>query len=135
MHITPKQYALLLLNLEHQKLGSDELKKGIRDISNLFLKNKDVSEMSRVEQIYSVLKKQSEQELDVDIRSAEPLLDNEIGILKMRLSEKYGIDEEKLNVSVASDSTLKGGFVVKIGNEIMDASVKEKLNKLKSALS
>ena len=134
MHITPKQYALLLLNLEHQKLGPDELRRGIRDISDLFLKNKDVSEISRVEQIYSVLKKRSEQEFNVDIRSAEPLLENEIEILKMKISKKYGIGKEKLNISVTPDSTLKGGFVVKIGNEIMDASVKTKLSKLKNAL-
>lgn len=135
MHITPKQYALLLLNLEHQKLSPDELKKGIRDISDLFLKNKDVSEISRVEQIYSVLKDRSKQKFDVDIKSTEPLTDNEIKILKVKLSKKYAIDEKKLNLSVTCDSTLKGGFVIKIGNEILDASVKAKLNKLKSMLS
>ncbi|MEA1925866.1 MAG: F0F1 ATP synthase subunit delta [Patescibacteria group bacterium] len=134
MHITPKQYALLLLDLDHQKLDSDELTKRICDISGLFLKNKDISKISRVEQIYLTLKGRFKQELDVDIKSAEYLTDNEIDILKTKISKKYSVDKKKLNISVTLDSALKGGFVVKIGNEIVDTSIEAKLSKLKNAL-
>ena len=67
-----------------------------------------------------------------EVRSAKPLNADEIKELADTLSNKVG---KKVELDIKTDPKLLGGFVVKIGSEIWDASVAGKINKFRESLA
>ena len=67
-----------------------------------------------------------------EVRSARNLGPDEIDQLANTLSQKVG---KKVELDIRTDKKLLGGFVVKIGSEIWDASVIGKINKFRESLS
>ena len=66
-----------------------------------------------------------------EVRSARNLGPDEIDQLANTLSQKVG---KKVELDIRTDKKLLGGFVVKIGSEIWDASVIGKINKFRTSL-
>lgn len=67
-----------------------------------------------------------------EVRSAKSLGADEIRELADTLSKKVG---KKVELDIKTDPKLLGGFVVKIGSEIWDASVAGKINKFRESLT
>lgn len=67
-----------------------------------------------------------------EVRSAKALDANEIQTLADTLSKRVG---KKVELDIRTDPKLLGGFVVKIGSEIWDASVAGKINKFRESLT
>jgi F-type H+-transporting ATPase subunit delta len=67
-----------------------------------------------------------------EVRSAKSLAPDEMAQLADTLSKKVG---KKVELDVRTDPKLLGGFVVKIGSEIWDASVIGKINKFRESLT
>jgi F-type H+-transporting ATPase subunit delta len=67
-----------------------------------------------------------------EVRSAKNLGPDEIRDLADTLSKKLG---KKVELDVRVDPKLLGGFVVKVGSEIWDASVAGKINKFRESLT
>jgi len=67
-----------------------------------------------------------------EVRSAKSLNPDEIQELASTLSKKVG---KKVELDIRTDPKLLGGFVVKIGSEIWDASVAGKINKFRESLA
>jgi F-type H+-transporting ATPase subunit delta len=67
-----------------------------------------------------------------EVRTAKSLAPDEIEQLASTLSKKVG---KKVELDIRTDQKLLGGFVVKIGSEIWDASVIGKINKFRESLS
>lgn len=67
-----------------------------------------------------------------EVRSAKSLAPDEIEQLASTLSKKVG---RKVELDIRTDPKLLGGFVVRIGSEIWDASVIGKINKFRESLS
>ena len=67
-----------------------------------------------------------------EVRSAKNLGPDEIRDLADTLSKKVG---KKVELDIRTDPKLLGGFVVKIGSEIWDASVQGKINKFRESLT
>lgn len=66
-----------------------------------------------------------------EVRSAKSLNAEEISQLAETLSKRVG---KKVELDIRTDATLLGGFVVKIGSEVWDASVKGKITKFRESL-
>jgi len=66
------------------------------------------------------------------VRSAKSLDANEIGELAETLSQRVG---KKVELDIRTDPKLLGGFVVKIGSVVWDASVAGKINKFRESLT
>jgi F-type H+-transporting ATPase subunit delta len=67
-----------------------------------------------------------------EVRSAKALTPDEIKDLADTLSKKVG---KKVELNIKTDPQLLGGFVVRIGSEIWDASVIGKINKFRESLA
>lgn len=67
-----------------------------------------------------------------EVRSAKSLNPDEIQNLADTLSKRVG---KKVELDIRTDPKLLGGFVVKIGSEIWDASVAGKINKFRESLT
>ena len=66
-----------------------------------------------------------------EVTSAQPLADDELEALKASLKDALGKD---IAIDAKVDPELLGGLVVKVGSQMVDSSVRTKLNSLKIAL-
>ena len=70
-------------------------------------------------------------EVTADIVTARPLTDDQVAALKAQLRGRAGSD---VNIEAQVDPSLLGGIVVKLGSQMIDASIRTKLNRLASAM-
>ncbi len=90
--------------------------------------------MKDIDAILAALSAYVNQQLGVavaEVRSAKGLTAEEKKDLAGALSAKVG---KRVELDVHTDPALLGGFVVKIGSEIWDASVSGKINKFRESL-
>lgn len=81
---------------------------------------------------FHALKNASEGAADAEITSAFELTDAQVNDLVATLEKKFG---RKLNPSVKVDNSLIGGVRVAVGDEVLDTSVRAKLQKMYVALA
>jgi F-type H+-transporting ATPase subunit delta len=70
-------------------------------------------------------------ETTADVVSAHPLDTKQVDALKQQLRTRVGRD---VNVNLSVDPSLLGGLVVKIGSQMIDSSIKTRLNTLAHAM-
>jgi F-type H+-transporting ATPase subunit delta len=81
---------------------------------------------------FHVLKNAQEGAADAEITSAFEMSDAQLADLVATLEKKFG---RKLNPTVRVDSSLIGGVRVAVGDEVLDTSVRAKLQKMYVALA
>lgn len=69
---------------------------------------------------------------DVAISSAFPLSDAQLDELLIALERRFGV---KLNASVSIDPSLIGGVRVVVGDQVLDTSVRTRLEEMRTALA
>ena len=69
---------------------------------------------------------------DAVVQSAFPIDDAALAELGVSLEKRFG---RKLNLSVQQDQSLIGGIRVVVGDEVLDTSVKARLEQMKAALT
>ena len=70
-------------------------------------------------------------EVTADVITARPLNDDQVGALKQQLRARAGRD---VTIEAEVDPAILGGIVVKLGSQMIDASIRTKLNRLASAM-
>ena len=93
--------------------------------------NERLSVLPEISGLYEQLRNEHEGVLDAQIRSAYPLVQQQIDDIVATLAEKYG---KQIKASVTVDANLIGGVAVRIGDEVIDASVRGKLAQMASAM-
>jgi len=81
---------------------------------------------------FHALKNASEGAADAEITSAFELTDAQVKDLVATLEKKFG---RKLNPTVKVDNSLIGGVRVAVGDEVLDTSVRAKLQKMYTSLA
>ncbi|MGE4240875.1 F0F1 ATP synthase subunit delta [Ramlibacter sp.] len=69
---------------------------------------------------------------DAVVHSAFPISDFDLGRVSAALEKRFG---RKLNLTVVQDESLIGGIRVVVGDEVLDTSVKARLEQMKVALA
>lgn len=70
-------------------------------------------------------------ETNAEVTSAHPLTDDQVTELKQQLRQRVG---REVSVDLAVDPQLLGGLVVRIGSQMIDSSIRTRLNALASAM-
>ena len=70
-------------------------------------------------------------ETTAEVVTARPLNDDQISQLKRQLRTRAGRD---VNIEAEVDPNILGGSVVKLGSQMIDASIRTKLNRLATAM-
>ena len=70
-------------------------------------------------------------ETAADVITARPLNDDQLTQLKQQLRSRAGTD---VTIEARVDPSILGGIVVKLGSQVIDASIRTKLNRLASAM-
>ena len=126
-NVTDKQVADTFLALLKSPI-TDEAKNFI----NLLVENGRVTLLPEIGTQFHVLKNAQDGAADVEITSAFELDPVQVKELVATLEKKFG---RKLNPSVHVDGSLIGGVRVVVGDEVLDTSVRAKLQQMQVALA
>ena len=108
---------------------------GLDPITGRFLgvlaDNGRLSELKSVIRIVRDLASGHRGETKAEVTSAHPLSDDQIAALKIKLKTRVGSD---VSIDAKVDPKLLGGIVVRLGSQMIDASIATKLNTLATAM-
>lgn len=93
--------------------------------------NERLAVLPEIARIFETLRNAHEGVLDAQVGSAYPLTDAQVADVVATLEAKYG---RKVKVNVHVDPELIGGIAIRIGDEVIDTSVRGKLAQLADAL-
>jgi len=108
---------------------------GLDSITGRFLgvlaDNGRFSELRSVIRIFRELASDARGETKAEVTSAHPLGDDQIAALKTKLKARVG---REITLDARVDPSILGGIVVRLGSQMIDASIATKLNTLATAM-
>ena len=108
---------------------------GIDPITTNFLgviaRNGRKNQLRPVIRMFRRLSAEHRGETTADVITARPLKDDQVAALKQQLRARAGRD---VTIDAQVDPNILGGIVVKLGSQMIDASIRTKLNRLAKAM-
>lgn len=135
MKVQAKQYAKLLFEMTENLKKEEDLDAAIKKVAKAIKENKDQKKLVLIQQEFNRIYKEHHGIVEADVISVQLLQAQQLKSIQKTISTKFGTLEENVKLHNITDAGIKGGLIIKIGNEIWDASVKSKLEKLKSVIS
>src|SRR6201999_2592767 len=89
-------------------------------------------EIFRIRRHFDELWKKAHQRLDVTVASAIELAPGVVGRIGEEVERQTG---EKVELSSQVDSEILGGIVLRVGNMVLDASIRTRLDKLRKSVA
>ena len=93
--------------------------------------NRRLRQLSQIIRAFNMLAAQHRGETTAEVTSAHPLTDDQVNALKTNLKNRLGRD---VAVDLSVDPAILGGLVVKVGSQMIDGSIRTKLNNLAHAM-
>jgi F-type H+-transporting ATPase subunit delta len=125
--LSDKQIAETFLSLLKSNVTSEA-----KNFVATLVENGRLSLLPEIGEQFHALKNAQEGAADAEITSAFDMSDAQVKDLVATLERKFG---RKLNPSVTVDPSLIGGVRVAVGDEVLDTSVRAKLQKMHTALA
>lgn len=121
-------------HLEGLVLGvlGDKLPGEARNFVQVLVANKRLDVMPHIRAHFEDMKRGHEGVLEAQIISAHPLADDQVKSLVASLEAKY---QRKVTAKVEIDAQLIGGVKIVIGDKVIDATVRGKLEAMAAALA
>jgi F-type H+-transporting ATPase subunit delta len=88
-------------------------------------------ELRKIIRAYRRIAAEQRGEISAEVISAHPLKDDQIEALKAQLKKRARRD---VTLDAQVDPNILGGIVIKLGSEMIDASIRTKLNRLATAM-
>lgn len=112
---------------------ADEL--GVDATTKIFLgvlaENHRLGALPKIIKAFRALAAQHRGEIAAEVTSAHPLTDEQVIELKHQLRQRVG---REVSVDLSVDPSLLGGLVVRVGSQMIDSSIKTRLNTLAHAM-
>jgi len=103
-----------------------------KNFLRIVIENGRVDALPEIAAQFRALKNAQGGSSDATVYSAFPMDDKAIADLSGALEKRFG---SKLNITVELDASLIGGIRVVVGDEVLDTSVKARLDQMKIALT
>ena len=103
-----------------------------KNFLRLVIENRRLGALPVVAEQFRALKNAQGGTADAVVHSAFPIDSSALADLSATLEKRFA---RKLNVSVQQDESLIGGIRVVVGDEVLDTSVKARLEQMKAALT
>lgn len=123
---TPEGKAQMLVDL----LGEDLSDKG-RNLVHLLADNKRLELAPEIAPIYEDLKDAFLRTLEVEVVSARAVSKADMKALSEKLAERF---DKKIALTSRIDKTLLGGAIIRAGDEVIDGSIRGRLDRLADTL-
>jgi F-type H+-transporting ATPase subunit delta len=93
--------------------------------------NRRLTQLPQVIRFFNLLAALHRGEITAEVVSAHPLDDDQVAALRTNLKSRLGRD---VAVDLSVDPAILGGLVVKVGSQMIDGSIRTKLNTLAQAM-
>ena len=107
------------------------LDKTTENFLGVLARNGRLRQLGEVIRIFGRLAAEHRGETTAEVISARPLDDDQVAALKQQLRGRAGRD---VNIDARLDPSILGGIVVRLGSQMIDASIRTKLNTLAQAM-
>jgi F-type H+-transporting ATPase subunit delta len=131
MPYTAKQYAIALYQAIFES-HPDNQDKILDNFTSILRKNNDLHLMDGIEQEFFIRERESRGIKLAEVKSAKPLSQSDEERIVRELNEYVG---GQVELKKQVDEGVLGGVVIRVGDEIIDGSIKRGLEDLKSKLS
>jgi ATP synthase F1 delta subunit len=131
MKITAKQYAQTLYDLTEGKT-KPEIEKTVSDFARYLHRSRKLKLSEKIIENYSKLYDREKMIVEAEVVTREKIGEALEKKAKHFVKEKYKAKEVVLKNII--DPNIKGGMVLKVGDEVMDGSLRGKLGELKKIL-
>lgn len=128
MRITSSQYAAALLDAVHQTSEKDH-DKVLDNFVKVLAQNGDLSKYTEIEAEYKRVEREAR-----GIKEAQVTVAREMEINSVLINSLNEIVGGKVEIKKKIDEGIIGGVVVRVDDTLIDASVKDQLNKLNQSL-
>ncbi|QJD99968.1 F0F1 ATP synthase subunit delta [Massilia forsythiae] len=125
-NVTPAQLAETIASLVKSPMSAEA-----NNFMAMLAENGRIALLPEIGAQFVVLKNAHEGAADATIHSAFDMSADQVSALVATLEKKFG---RKLNPTVALDPSLIGGVRVVVGDEVLDTSVRAKLQQMHAAL-
>jgi F-type H+-transporting ATPase subunit delta len=134
----------LLQFADNPKVGSQQVFDVISDVARvqlppaaqnflrLVIENGRLAALPEIARQFREMKNAQSGASDAVVFSAFPISGEQLGTVAQALEKRFG---RKLNLTVQEDPTLIGGIRVVVGDEVLDTSVRARLEQMKVALT
>ncbi len=112
-------------------IGGEQLNDEAKNLVKLLLANKRLAVLPEIAAQFEALKNQKEGAIDVVITSAFEMEAAQEQIIKSALEKKFS---SRVNISNKVDNSLIGGIHIKVGDNVIDGTIKGQLHKLANEL-
>jgi F-type H+-transporting ATPase subunit delta len=102
-----------------------------KNFLGVLAENRRLAQLPAIIRAFRALAASHRGETTAEVISAHPLSAAQVDALKTQLRTRIGSD---VSVDLSVDPTLLGGLVVKIGSQMIDSSIKTRLNTLAHAM-
>jgi len=102
-----------------------------RSFLGVLAENRRLSQLPRIIRAFRTLASRHRGEIAAEVVSAHPLTEDQVVELKQQLRQRVG---REVSVDLSVDPALLGGLVVRIGSQMIDSSIRTRLNALASAM-
>lgn len=102
-----------------------------RSFLGVLAENRRLGELPAIVRAYRTLASRHRGELTAEVTSAHPLTADQVVELKQQLRQRLG---REVAVDLSVDPALLGGLVVRIGSQMIDSSIRTRLNALAHAM-
>jgi F-type H+-transporting ATPase subunit delta len=111
--------------------GSMNLDPITTNFLGVIAQNRRLGQLPQIIRAFNMLAAFHRGETTAEVTSAHPLSDDQVQALRQNLRARLGRD---VAVDLSVDPTILGGLVVKIGSQMIDGSIRTKLNSLAQAM-
>ena len=102
-----------------------------KNFLGVLAENRRLAQLPAIIRAFRMLAANHRGETTAEVTSAHPLSATQVDALKQQLRTRIG---REVAVDLSVDPTLLGGLVVKIGSQMIDSSIKTRLNTLAHAM-
>lgn len=132
MKISISDYAKTLHEMTKGK-SQGEIDGIVFDFARFLMKKKQSGKITKISEQFSKIWNKENKTVDCEVVSIEKLDDTTMEKIKEHIKGKY--QAEFVNIENRIDKELKGGIVVRVGDEMTDMSVQGMLSQLKKQLN
>ncbi|KTT69563.1 ATP synthase subunit delta [Sphingomonas endophytica] len=102
-----------------------------RSFLGVLAENRRLGELPQIIRAFRTLAARHRGETTAEVTSAHPLTPEQVDELKQQLRRRVG---REVSVDLSVDPQILGGLVVRIGSQMIDSSIRTRLNALASAM-
>ncbi|MDX9913419.1 MAG: ATP synthase F1 subunit delta [Candidatus Moranbacteria bacterium] len=132
MKVSIKQYAQVLYELTLDK-SEVEVNVVIEKFVNELIRNNQIKSASKIIEKFEEIYNQKNKIVVASVTSVSKLEGDYLERIKKYLMDRYEAKEVVLNNKVSPE--IKGGIILRVGDEIIDGSVSNRLRSLKTKLT